>query len=68
VLYLAAHGFADDALPLGGGAAVCAQLLREWARTRPFPVKVVSPAILGADAPSGSALVGFGERQYRSHR
>jgi len=64
VLYLAAHGFADDALPLGGGAAVCAQLLREWARTRRFPVHLISPAILGADAPSGSALVGFGERQY----
>lgn len=64
VLYLAAHGFADDALPLGGGAAVCSQLLREWSRTRPFPVKLISPSILGADAPSGSALVGFGERQY----
>ena len=68
VLYLAAHAFThdhhNDALPLGGGAAVCAQLLREWARTQPFPVKLVSPAILGADAPSGAALVGFGERQY----
>jgi glycosyltransferase involved in cell wall biosynthesis len=67
-LYLAAHGFAHEpdhaALPLGGGAAVCSQLLREWSRTKPFPVKVVSPAILGADAPSGRALAGFGERQY----
>ena len=64
LLYLAAHGFPDAVLPLGGGAAVCAQLLREWERTNPFPVKLVSPAILGADAPTGSALVGFGERQY----
>ena len=64
LLYLAAHGFPDGALPLGGGAAVCAQLLREWARTQTFPVTLISPAILGADAPSGSALVGLGERQY----
>jgi len=64
VLYLAAHGFSDDTLPLGGGAAVCSQLLREWARTQPFPVKLINPAILGAGAPSGGSLVGFGERQY----
>jgi glycosyltransferase involved in cell wall biosynthesis len=68
VLYLAAHGFADDALPLGGGAAVCSQLLREWSRTRPFPVRLVSPAILGLQsgghAPSGSEVVRYNERQY----
>jgi len=68
VLYLAAHGFAHEpdhaALPLGGGATVCLQLLQEWSRTQPFPVKLIGPAILGADAPSGGALVGFGERQY----
>ena len=64
VLYLAAHGFPDDSLPLGGGAAVCGQLLREWSQTNPFAIKLISPAILGSDAPSGNALVGFGERQY----
>jgi glycosyltransferase involved in cell wall biosynthesis len=68
VLYLAAHGFAEDALPLGGGAAVCSQLLREWSCTRPFPVQLVSPAILGlqagTSAPSGSDLVRYNERQY----
>ena len=68
VLYLAAHGFAEDALPLGGGAAVCSQLLREWSRTQPFPVQLVSPAILalqaGGNAPSGSDLVRYNERQY----
>lgn len=64
VLYLAAHGFADPTLPLGGGAAVCAQLLREWARTRPFPVTPIGPAILGARAPSGRGLVSYSERQY----
>jgi glycosyltransferase involved in cell wall biosynthesis len=64
LLYLAAHGFSSDAVPLGGGAAVCAQLLREWARTRPFPVHLINPAILGAGSPSGRDLVGYGERQY----
>ena len=68
VLYLAAHGFAEDALPLGGGAAVCSQLLREWSRTQPFPVQLVSPAILalqaGGNAPSGSDLIRYNERRY----
>jgi glycosyltransferase involved in cell wall biosynthesis len=64
VLCLAAHGFAEDSLPLGGGAAVCSQLLREWSRTQPFPVQLVNPAILGADAPSGSELVRYNERLY----
>jgi glycosyltransferase involved in cell wall biosynthesis len=68
VLYLAAHGFAEDALPLGGGAAVCSQLLREWSRAQPFHVQLVSPVIIGLDAgghaPSGSELVRYNERQY----
>lgn len=68
VLYLAAHGFPDDhgKLPLGGGAAVCARLLRQWSRTAPFPLELIGPAILGADAPSGSELLAFTERQYAS--
>jgi len=64
VLYLAAHGFTGEALPLGGGAAVFNQLVREWARTKPFRVTPISPAILGESAPSGEALAGFGERPY----
>ncbi len=64
MLFLAAHGFQDATLPLGGGATVCTQLLEEWSRTKPFPVQLVSPAIMGSDAPSGKALAGFGERQY----
>src|SRR5450755_181910 len=64
LLYLAAHGFDGDAVPLGGGAAVCAQLLREWARTKPFAVHLINPEILRAGGPSGRDLVGYGERQY----
>jgi glycosyltransferase involved in cell wall biosynthesis len=65
VLYSAAHaGFAGQAVPLGGGAAVCEHLVEEWSRTRPFPFRLITPAILGAAAPSGASLVRFGERAY----
>jgi glycosyltransferase involved in cell wall biosynthesis len=65
VLYVAAHGgFAREAVPLGGGAAVSDRLIEEWSRTRPFPFRLISPAVLGASAPSGRDLVRFGERAY----
>ncbi len=51
-------------MPLGGGAAVCDHLIAEWERTRPFPFRLLSPALLGADAPAGEDLVSFNERQY----
>jgi glycosyltransferase involved in cell wall biosynthesis len=65
VLYTAAHGgFADQAVPLGGGAAVCDHLVEAWTRTRPFVLQPITPAALGASAPSGRELVRFGERDY----
>lgn len=65
VLYTAAHGgFASQAVPLGGGAAVCDHLVSEWTRTRPFPLELITPSILGSSAPSGADLVRFGERDY----
>lgn len=65
VLYTAAHGgFAGQAVPLGGGAAVFDHLVEEWSRTRPFDLRLITPAVLGRSAPSGSELVHFGERQY----
>jgi glycosyltransferase involved in cell wall biosynthesis len=65
VLYTAAHGgFSAQAVPLGGGAAVCDHLVEEWTRTRPFPFQLITPEILGASAPTGRALVQFGERAY----
>jgi glycosyltransferase involved in cell wall biosynthesis len=65
VLYLAAHGgFAAEHVPLGGGAAIAEQLTVEWARTRPFEVELVGPAVLGASAPSARELVSWGERDY----
>jgi glycosyltransferase involved in cell wall biosynthesis len=51
-------------VPLGGGAAVCDRLVEEWSRTHPFPFRLISPAVLGASAPSGKDLVRFGERAY----
>ena len=72
VLYAAAHGgFSNHPVPLGGGAAVCDHLVEEWTRTRPFPLKLITPASLGAApgsdkraTPSGRELVQFGERDY----
>jgi glycosyltransferase involved in cell wall biosynthesis len=65
VLYTAAHGgFGGQAIPLGGGAAIAELLREEWKRTRPFELEMVSPHILGAQAPSGEDLVRFNERQY----
>jgi glycosyltransferase involved in cell wall biosynthesis len=65
VLYTAAHGgYSQENVPLGGGGVVCDHLTEEWARTKPFDFELVTPAILGARAPSGRALVTFGERDY----
>lgn len=65
VLYTAAHGgFAGQTAPLGGGAAICDHLVAEWERTRPFPFRLLSPALLGPSAPSGPDLVSFNARQY----
>jgi glycosyltransferase involved in cell wall biosynthesis len=65
ILYTAAHGgFRRELVPLGGGAAVCEHLIEEWERTRPFPFRLITPAILARDAPSGRDLVHFGERAY----
>jgi glycosyltransferase involved in cell wall biosynthesis len=65
VLYTAAHGgYSRENVPLGGGGAVCDRLVEEWTRTKPFEFELIAPAILGARAPSGRALVTFGERDY----
>lgn len=65
VLYLAAHGgFAGQAVPLGGGAAIANQLQEEWERTRPFALRMVTPAILGEQAPSAQEIVRYNERAY----
>lgn len=64
ILYTAAHGgFAGEAVPLGGGAAVFDHLVEEWSRTRPFEWRTLTPSIL-EHAPSGADLVNFSERDY----
>ncbi|MGC8882613.1 MAG: glycosyltransferase family 4 protein [Bryobacteraceae bacterium] len=64
VVYAAAHaGFPVEA-PLGGGAAVARMLEAEWRRTGPFELEMVTPAILGAAAPSGHELASLDERGY----
>jgi glycosyltransferase involved in cell wall biosynthesis len=65
VLYSAAHGgYAGQAVPLGGGAAIANQLMAEWSRTRPFDLQLVAPSILGESAPTGEELVQFSESEY----
>ncbi|MFN0169942.1 MAG: glycosyltransferase family 4 protein [Bryobacteraceae bacterium] len=65
VLYSAAHGgFPEEAVPLGGGAAVCNQLATEWARTNPFRLRLLTPSLLGEHAPGGAELVRYSEREY----
>ena len=65
VVYVAAHGgFAQEGVPLGGGAAVFEMLVAEWNRTQPFPFRTITPAILGANAPTGRELVRFKEMDY----
>lgn len=65
VLYVAAHGgFEDHAIPLGGGAAIANLLTAEWARTRPFPLRLISPSILGARPPQAQDIVAFSVPQY----
>jgi hypothetical protein len=66
-LYTAAHGgFSGQAVPLGGGAAIANLLTDEWSRSKPFDLKLLSPAILGSSAPSAREIVSFSERQYAS--
>src|SRR5882672_9571948 len=65
VLFTAAHsGFSLNRIPLGGGAAVCEHLTREWARTKPFELEVLGPALLGRRAPHDHDLVRYSESQY----
>lgn len=64
ILYVAAHGgFRQEAVPLGGGAAVFDHLTEEWSRTKPFELRAITPAIL-ENHPSGRDLVRFSEGDY----
>jgi glycosyltransferase involved in cell wall biosynthesis len=65
IAYTAAHGgFSGEEVPLGGGAAVFEHLVEEWIRTRPFLLRTITPAILGASAPRGRDLVRFSASSY----
>lgn len=65
VLYTAAHGgFAGQAVPLGGGAAIANLLNDEWSHSKPFDLKLLGPAILGPAAPSAHDIVSFNESRY----
>lgn len=71
ILFSAAHGgfsddspLAEDAAPLGGGATIANQLVREWRRTQPFDLTLLDPSILGSSAPSARDLTRLNEKSY----
>lgn len=65
VFYTAAHGgYQQVSAPLGGGATICERLCAEWSSTQPFELKLLTPALLGREAPSAHDLVRFNERDY----
>jgi len=65
VLYTAAHGgFANQPVPLGGGATIANWLTAAWYQSQPFPLEIVTPAILGPNAPAAAEIVRFSEREY----
>src|SRR3990172_4669043 len=55
ILYTAAHGGFPDTAPLGGGKAVADYLVREWGRSRPFALTVLSPHAVGLYPPAAPA-------------
>ncbi len=64
ILYTAAHsGFALDQVPLGGGAAICEALTREWDKG-PVSYRLIGPGILGEKAPQNKDLVQLSEWKY----
>jgi glycosyltransferase involved in cell wall biosynthesis len=58
ILYTAAHGGFREAVPLGGGAAICDLLVDEWSRTKPFEFELIRPEVAARD------IVKFSEREY----
>ena len=58
ILYTAAHGGFREAVPLGGGAAICDLLIDEWTRTKPFEFRLIRPDVEARD------IVKFTEREY----
>ncbi len=55
ILYTAAHGGFQEAVPLGGGAAIANALVKEWSRTKPFEFRLIAPKV---------NPVNFSEREY----
>ena len=58
ILYAAAHGGFREAVPLGGGAAICDQLVDEWTQAKPFEFRLIRPEVQARD------IVKFSEREY----
>jgi glycosyltransferase involved in cell wall biosynthesis len=65
VIYTAAHGgFAQESVPLGGGATIANWLTEAWHQSKPFHLETVTPSLLETNAPSAADIVRFSEREY----
>ena len=65
LLYTASDsGFDLRHVPLGGAAPICAFLTDEWRKQSSFQFRLLSPDILGEDAPRGKDLLRYTPKQY----
>ncbi len=64
IIYTAAHGgFDNSRIPLGGAAAISAFLMEE-ARKQGIDIRLLDPALLHEQAPTGQELVEYSEQRY----
>ena len=59
VLYSAAHAEFPDTEPLGGAKAVADYLIREWRKSAPFALVVLSPKSLGVGRAARPAVAPY---------
>jgi glycosyltransferase involved in cell wall biosynthesis len=65
VWYTAAHsGFDLQRVPLGGAATICQQLCKAWQSPGSPAVQLLSPSLLGPQAPQDKDLVHYSELRY----
>jgi glycosyltransferase involved in cell wall biosynthesis len=65
LLYTASDsGFDLRKVPLGGAAPICAFLTDAWRQQSSFEFRLLSPDVLGADAPRGKDLLQYTPKQY----
>jgi glycosyltransferase involved in cell wall biosynthesis len=65
LLYTASDsGFDLRHVPLGGAAPICAFLTEEWRKRSDFQFRLLSPEVIGAEAPRDHDLLNYTTKQY----